>query len=92
MGHEYKNIQDLPAPVRETLPEDAQTLYLGAYNQAWERFHASENYQDEQTASEDAHRQAWGAVRQEFRQREDGRWERDSLGDHVDPEVMPDNR
>mgnify|MGYP001060450092 CR=1 FL=1 len=92
MKHEYRNIQDLPAGIRQSLPEEAQSLYLDAFNHAWERAHASQDYQDEQSAREDADRRGWQAVTQEFRQREDGRWERDSLGDHVDPDALPDNR
>lgn len=62
----YQQINDLPAAVKEALPEHGQELFLEAFNKA------SEKYEEE----DDATRAAWGAVRRDYQKCDDGRWHR----------------
>jgi cation transport regulator len=61
---EYQNINELPQTLRDVLPEDAQKLYMEAYNRAWRE------YDEESTIGQSretlAHQQGWVAVRHEF--------------------------
>jgi cation transport regulator len=72
----YENISDLPGTIRDILPEDAQKLYLDAYNRAWDQY-------DEKTAigqsrETRAHQQGWLAIRHEFvRDEGTGIWHRE---------------
>ncbi|MFZ2407501.1 MAG: ChaB family protein [Methylobacter sp.] len=62
----YKNLNDLPASVREHLPVHAQEIYQAAYNNAWDEYG-----QDE----ERAHRVAWSAVKKKYEKDESsGQW------------------
>ena len=35
---QYEAVKQLPVTIRNVLPEEAQEIYLKAYNQAWEEF------------------------------------------------------
>jgi len=62
----YKDLNDLPEPVREHLPKHAQEIYRAAYNSAWEEYG-----QDE----ERARRVAWSAVKKKYQKDESsGQW------------------
>lgn len=63
-----EKVDQLPKSVRESLPEDAQAIYLDAFNRAWEQF------EDEEDREAAAHREAWKVVRESYRQGSDGRW------------------
>jgi cation transport regulator len=56
----YTYNSDLPAPIRERLPEHAQSIYREAFNHAF-RSHAGEPAQEEI-----AHRIAWAAVKRSY--------------------------
>jgi len=34
----YKDVNELPESVRNSLPKHAQEIYLAAYNNAWEQY------------------------------------------------------
>jgi len=34
----YDSTADLPAPVRDNLPEHAQEIYMQAFNNAWKQY------------------------------------------------------
>ncbi len=53
----YKNLSDLPAPVRHVLPKHAQEIFLETFNSAWENYGHDE---------ERAFRIAWAAVKREY--------------------------
>jgi cation transport regulator len=59
----YASNADLPAPVRDHLPEHAQDIYRAAFNNAWAR------YADRGPAEHEeiAHRIAWAAVKRRYR-------------------------
>jgi cation transport regulator len=60
----YASNDDLPDAVRTHLPDHAQDIFRGAFNNAWERYGGNE---------EIAFRIAWAAVKRQYRKRGD-RW------------------
>ncbi len=62
----YKNLNDLPEPVREHLPKHAQEIYRAVFNSAWDEY-----AQDE----ERAHKVAWSAVKKKYvKDESSGQW------------------
>ena len=61
---QYEAVKQLPVTIRNVLPEEAQEIYLKAYNQAWEEFTKEDHRGLNQQGL--AHQQAWGAVKQEY--------------------------
>ncbi|WP_374089607.1 ChaB family protein [Methylomicrobium lacus] len=62
----YKDLNDLPEPVREHLPKHAQEIYRAAYNSAWDEYGQVE---------ERASRVAWSAVKRKYEKDESsGQW------------------
>lgn len=62
----YERKDQLPEPVRNSLPGHGQDIYLAAFNQAWERYRDPDKRRggaDRETA---AHRVAWDAVKQVY--------------------------
>ena len=81
----FNRIADLPQHLHDELPEKAQELYLAAYNQAWEAETAAASGEiDEQTLAEQADKDAWLRVKEEFVQDENGRWQPHSIDDDID--------
>jgi cation transport regulator len=56
----YFTNEDLPAAVRNHLPDHAQDIYRQAFNHAWEEY-ASDPDQEQI-----AHRVAWAAVKRDY--------------------------
>jgi cation transport regulator len=72
---EYQSTSDLPPTIRDVLPEDAQALYLDAYNRAWREY--DEDATIGQSRETLAHQQGWLAVRHEYVQDQGtGLWHR----------------
>lgn len=73
----YRATEDLPASVREALPEHAQEIYRAAYNNAWEEY-ADPNQRRGDEAREDVSRKvAWSAVKQHYeKDAASGEWRR----------------
>jgi cation transport regulator len=72
---EYKKLEDLPDTLRESLPKEAQNIYIKAFKKAWDE------YEEKQGGDMDresvAHRQGMKKVRDEFVFHEDtGEWYR----------------
>ena len=68
---QYESINDLPKIVRN-LPKPAKTLFLKAFNSAWDEYARSENEVLREKAAQDA---AWSAVKGEYEKDEDtGEW------------------
>jgi cation transport regulator len=61
----YASIDDLPAPVRGSLPEHAQEIFVEAFNHAFAENHAG--------GEVTAFKIAWGAVKKSYHKK-DGRW------------------
>jgi len=69
----YESKSDLPHTLRDALPEEAQRIYLKAYQEAWDKYSEEESSELDQEGV--AHRQAMHAVEEEFVLREDmGGW------------------
>jgi cation transport regulator len=60
----YTDINKLPSTIRETLPVEAQELYMEAYNAAWE-LQPAEGHHGLSPESV-AHQIAWDAVNREY--------------------------
>ena len=60
----YETVKQLPATIRDVLPDKAKEIYRKAYNQAWEKFAKEDHRGLNQQGL--AHQQAWGAVKQEY--------------------------
>ncbi len=68
---QYESINNLPKIVRN-LPKPAKTLYLKAFNSAWDEYAQSENEVLREKAAQEA---AWSAVKGEYEKDEDtGEW------------------
>lgn len=59
----YRHNEDLPASVRDHLPEHAQSIYREAFN------HAYAAHADDPRQEEAAHRIAWAAVKRGYEKR-----------------------
>jgi cation transport regulator len=60
----YSDTSKLPAPIRETLPAEAQQLYIETYNAAWDLEPAAGHRGLSRESV--AHQVAWDAVNREF--------------------------
>jgi cation transport regulator len=60
----FESIQDLPDILRDVMPEDAQKIYMEAYNSAWENYEEEEG--GELNRDGVAHRQGIHAVENEY--------------------------
>jgi cation transport regulator len=63
----YKHLGDLPASVRNNLPEHAQEIYRAAFNSAWEQYDQPEERRGGRSREETAHAVAWSAVEQKYK-------------------------
>ena len=66
----WKNITDLPPEIRKDLPAEAQKLFLGSLNSAYDG-----TCKDRTDREASAIRIAWGTVKKQFKQ-ENGKWVR----------------
>jgi cation transport regulator len=65
----YASVEDLPPPIRAHLPQHAQEIYRGAFNNAWTEYASRGPALREETA----HRVAWAAVKRKYR-KYDNEW------------------
>lgn len=72
----YDTTADLPASVRDNLPDHALDIYKEAYNSAWTQYADAEDRREEAGREETAHRVAWAAVQQSYQKGAEGRWQR----------------
>lgn len=67
----YENINELPKSVRN-LPSRAKTIYLKAFNSAWEEYSDIDDEAAHEKASQEA---AWSAVKEQYeKDEESGEW------------------
>jgi cation transport regulator len=60
----YATVKQLPATIRDVLPDKAKEIYRKAYNQAWEKFDKDGRRGLNQPGL--AHQQGWTAVQHEY--------------------------
>ncbi len=73
----YKDTSDLPERVKENLPKHAQTIYLEAFNNAWDEYARPEERRGNESREEAAHKVAWSAVKKVYEKDEkSGKWEK----------------
>jgi cation transport regulator len=71
----FERKSDLPRIIRVALPDDAQELYLEAYNRAWAKHDGEEAESGRDQRDAVAHQAGWTAVEQEFvHDQAKGRW------------------
>lgn len=71
----YQSKSELPETLQRTLPDEAQTVYIEAYNAVFEEDTPTPG--GELSKESAAHAVAWQAVEQEFEQSDsDGKWYR----------------
>lgn len=72
----YDSKEDLPESIKLDLPEEAQTIYFEAYNQAYENYNAEEE-PGETGRQSVATRKAWATVKRDYvHDEETGKWYR----------------
>jgi cation transport regulator len=62
----YSTTSDLPASVKEHLPQHAQEIYLKAFNNAWQEYKNAEMRWEDTSQEETAYRVAWAAVKKVY--------------------------
>ena len=70
----YDTLEELPNTVRDVLPRHAQTIYMEAYNSAWDQYAEPEDRRGDASREETSHKVAWAAVKQQYEKHDDGRW------------------
>ncbi|KAF9957524.1 hypothetical protein BGZ72_001751 [Mortierella alpina] len=72
----YKDVKDLPEPVRAHLPKHAQEIYKEAFNKAWDGYKDPEDRRDSSSSQEQtSHKVAWSAVKHSYEKDDDsGNW------------------
>jgi len=72
----YGTVNDLPASVKDNLPEHAQEIYVKAFNNAWSKYKDADKRSRGSSQEETAHRVAWAAVKKVYKKdQKTGRWE-----------------
>lgn len=70
----YPHIADLPASVRDNIPEHAQAIYKEAFNHAWAEYQDPAKRRGDESLEEVAHKVAWAAVKHQYKKGDDGHW------------------
>jgi len=72
----YKNISDLPKPVRDHLPKHAQEIFKEAFNSAWSEYIDPDKRRCRDSREEVSYKIAWAAVKNQYLKGQDGVWHR----------------
>lgn len=59
----YNTTNELPASVKDNIPEHAQEIYKEAFNSAYEQYDKPSERRGDADREETAHRVAWSAVK-----------------------------
>ena len=70
----YRNISELPDSVRDHVPKNAQEIYKGAFNSAWDEYADKTERRGDESREEAAHKVAWAAVKKKYEKGDDGDW------------------
>lgn len=70
----YKNLEDLPAQVKENLPKHAQEIYLRAFDNARNQYKEPKERRWKESREQTAHKVAWSAVEKTYHKDKSGKW------------------
>jgi cation transport regulator len=70
----YKSNSDLPERVRDSLPEHGQSIYMEAFNKAWDEYKEPSERKGNASREETAHKVAWSAVKKVYEKNSKGNW------------------
>ncbi len=70
----YEKIKELPKSVKNPLPEDAQKIFLAAYNNAWDQYKNEEDRKGNDSRETVARKVAWSAVKQKY-EKKNNQWQ-----------------
>lgn len=70
----YKNHNELPDNVKSVLPEHGQSIFMEAYNSAWDTYEEPSDRRGDDSREETSFKVAWDAVKQVFKKDKDGKW------------------
>ncbi|MDF2576989.1 MAG: cation transport regulator ChaB [Chlamydiales bacterium] len=62
----YQKTKDLPDSVRNNLPAHAQSIYMEAFNHAWEEYKDPDKRKDDSSHESVCHKVAWSAVEKKY--------------------------
>lgn len=71
----YKHTAELPDSIRNSLPADAQQVYMKVFNSAWEQYEADGDIEGQEEMQATVHQVAWEAVHEKYEQ-VNGHWEK----------------
>ena len=67
----YRSNEDLPASVKDNLPDHAQAIYRETFNHAWDEYRDPAKRREGGSHEETAHRVAWAAVKEKYEKQGD---------------------
>jgi len=70
----YKSIEDLPEPVKHSLPTHAREIFLKAFNNALKEYEDKSKRRTEEPLEEIAFKVAWSAVKVAYHKDDNGQW------------------
>lgn len=70
----YSKVDELPAEIKDQLPNHAQQMFMAAFNSA----------QSDGMDEESAKRVAWNSVKEKYKQGADGQWQFNDRGGGTD--------
>ena len=70
----YASINDLPDTVTNSLPKEAQEIFLETYNSAWETYKEPEDRIGDDDRDTTSNKVAWAAVKNDYKKEHVGEW------------------
>lgn len=70
----YKKLSDLPEPIKEHLPKEAQKIYRATFNAAWDEYADPKSRRDDSSREEIAHKVAWSSVKKKYKKGSGDHW------------------
>lgn len=71
----YQTRADLPAAVKQALPEHAQDIFKEAFNHAIQEYQDPKKRRDNSDTETIAYKVAWAAVEKIYHKDKDGKWQ-----------------
>lgn len=71
----YQTRTDLPAAVKQALPEHAQDIFKEAFNHAIQEYQDPKKRRDNSDVETIAYKVAWAAVEKTYHKGKDGKWQ-----------------
>lgn len=71
----YQTRADLPAAVKQALPEHAQDIFKEAFNHAIQEYQDPKKRRDNSDVETIAYKVAWAAVEKTYHKGKDGKWQ-----------------